>query len=315
MKESAAQLRAGEEIPAAMSKGADIIKAAGFALDYFEIRNADTLAPVASASDGPLRILVASKIGQLAAHRFRHRGNRSGRGLAEIGRRGIGGKVSPPLERAHRPRRHGDHLRLHNKSAATDPVLVAERFDANDLLAGGDFATNHPIERATGEDFVNPLWRHPGDVDVTLRKTLFLCGLHALGDPALQLFDGIAANGELDQVKRHEVPSAGVRVGGRRISTTPPAPVKPESRTRNNQFVDAPDASKSVSRPTMRAPALAQVPRARAQSASAQPAASWPRPKLTPVVKQAATTLVSARRQPVGLDAVRSATPCRALAS
>ena len=64
MKESAAQLKAGEEIPAAMSKGADIIKAAGFALDYFEIRNADTLAPVASASDGPLRILVAAKIGK-----------------------------------------------------------------------------------------------------------------------------------------------------------------------------------------------------------------------------------------------------------
>jgi pantoate--beta-alanine ligase len=64
MKESAARLKAGEEIPAAMSKGADIIKAAGFALDYFEIRNADTLAPVASASDGPLRILVAAKIGK-----------------------------------------------------------------------------------------------------------------------------------------------------------------------------------------------------------------------------------------------------------
>ena len=64
MKESAARLKAGEEIPAAMSKGADIIRAAGFALDYFEIRNADTLAPVASASDGPLRILVAAKIGK-----------------------------------------------------------------------------------------------------------------------------------------------------------------------------------------------------------------------------------------------------------
>ena len=64
MKESAAQLKAGDEIAAVMSKGADIIKAAGFALDYFEIRTADTLAPVASASDGPLRILVAAKIGK-----------------------------------------------------------------------------------------------------------------------------------------------------------------------------------------------------------------------------------------------------------
>ena len=64
MKESAAQLKAGDEIAAVVSKGADIIKAAGFALDYFEIRNAETLAPVASASDGPLRILVAAKIGK-----------------------------------------------------------------------------------------------------------------------------------------------------------------------------------------------------------------------------------------------------------
>ena len=64
MKESAAQLKAGDEIAAVMSKGADIIKAAGFALDYFEIRNAETLAPIASASDGPLRILVAAKIGK-----------------------------------------------------------------------------------------------------------------------------------------------------------------------------------------------------------------------------------------------------------
>jgi len=64
MKESAAQLKAGDEIAAVMSKGADIIKAAGFALDYFEIRNAETLAPVASASDGPFRILVAAKIGK-----------------------------------------------------------------------------------------------------------------------------------------------------------------------------------------------------------------------------------------------------------
>ena len=64
MKESAAQLKAGDGIAAVMSKGADIIKAAGFALDYFEIRDAETLAPVASASDGPLRILVAAKIGK-----------------------------------------------------------------------------------------------------------------------------------------------------------------------------------------------------------------------------------------------------------
>ena len=63
MKESAAQLKAGDEIAAVMSKGADIIKAAGFALDYFELRNAETLQPVTSTGHGPLRILVAAKLG------------------------------------------------------------------------------------------------------------------------------------------------------------------------------------------------------------------------------------------------------------
>ncbi len=63
MKESAARLRAGDDVSAALAGGAGIIKAAGFALDYFEARHAETLAPVSSIKDGPLRILVAAKIG------------------------------------------------------------------------------------------------------------------------------------------------------------------------------------------------------------------------------------------------------------
>jgi pantoate--beta-alanine ligase len=63
MKQSAARLKAGEAIAAAMAAGAEIIAAAGFALDYFEVRHADTLAPIAAVGDGPLRILVAAKLG------------------------------------------------------------------------------------------------------------------------------------------------------------------------------------------------------------------------------------------------------------
>jgi pantoate--beta-alanine ligase len=63
MKESARRLSAGDDIKAAMAAGADMITAVGFALDYFEVRHAGTLAPVASRKDGPLRILVAAKIG------------------------------------------------------------------------------------------------------------------------------------------------------------------------------------------------------------------------------------------------------------
>jgi pantoate--beta-alanine ligase len=63
MKESAARLKAGKEIAPAMAAGAEIVTGAGFALDYFEVRHAETLAPVAAVGDGPLRILVAAKLG------------------------------------------------------------------------------------------------------------------------------------------------------------------------------------------------------------------------------------------------------------
>jgi pantoate--beta-alanine ligase len=64
MKESAGRLRAGDDVAAAMAKGAEMVVAAGFSLDYFELRHAETLAPVASAKDRPMRILVAAKIGK-----------------------------------------------------------------------------------------------------------------------------------------------------------------------------------------------------------------------------------------------------------
>ena len=63
MKESAGRIRAGDSIAPAMAGGAEMIKAAGFALDYYELRHAQTLAPVTSRKDGPLRILVAAKLG------------------------------------------------------------------------------------------------------------------------------------------------------------------------------------------------------------------------------------------------------------
>ena len=37
---------------------------AGFKLDYFEVRHAETLAPIGSVKDGPVRILVAAKLGK-----------------------------------------------------------------------------------------------------------------------------------------------------------------------------------------------------------------------------------------------------------
>jgi pantoate--beta-alanine ligase len=64
MKESAKRLRAGEDVEAAMAGGAELITQAGFVLDYFEARHAETLAPIASMKDGPVRILVAARLGK-----------------------------------------------------------------------------------------------------------------------------------------------------------------------------------------------------------------------------------------------------------
>jgi pantoate--beta-alanine ligase len=63
MKESAKRLRAGDDLAAAMAGGSELVARAGFRLDYFEVRHADTLAPITSVKDGPMRILVAAQIG------------------------------------------------------------------------------------------------------------------------------------------------------------------------------------------------------------------------------------------------------------
>ncbi|MFB9265645.1 pantoate--beta-alanine ligase [Bradyrhizobium erythrophlei] len=63
MKATAGRLRAGEDTAKAMAAGAADITAAGFKLDYLEVRHAATLAPIASLKDGPMRMLVAAKLG------------------------------------------------------------------------------------------------------------------------------------------------------------------------------------------------------------------------------------------------------------
>jgi pantoate--beta-alanine ligase len=64
MKQARAALRNNGRISTAMAAGAKRIEAAGFALDYFELRHAETLAPVRNLKEGPLRLLVAARIGK-----------------------------------------------------------------------------------------------------------------------------------------------------------------------------------------------------------------------------------------------------------
>jgi pantoate--beta-alanine ligase len=63
MKQAVKHIRAGEDIQSALAGSAEMIASAGFALDYLEARHAETLAPIASVKDGPIRLLVAAKIG------------------------------------------------------------------------------------------------------------------------------------------------------------------------------------------------------------------------------------------------------------
>ena len=57
---------------------------------------------------------------------------------------------------------------------------------------------------AASEDLLVALRRHPRDVDVAERKPLLFCGCHAFGNPAFEFLDRLAADGKLDEVKRHD---------------------------------------------------------------------------------------------------------------
>ena len=64
LKASAARIRQREPIEMVLEEGQAEIAHAGFAVDYLEARHALTLAPIASRKDGPIRLLVAAKIGK-----------------------------------------------------------------------------------------------------------------------------------------------------------------------------------------------------------------------------------------------------------
>jgi pantoate--beta-alanine ligase len=64
LRASATRIKKGETIAAVLEAGRAEIARAGFALDYLEARHALTLQPVAARKDGPLRLLIAAKIGK-----------------------------------------------------------------------------------------------------------------------------------------------------------------------------------------------------------------------------------------------------------
>jgi pantoate--beta-alanine ligase len=64
LKASAARIAAGEPIAKVMSEGVIATEAVGFAVDYFEARNAETLDRVETTADGPIRLLAAARLGK-----------------------------------------------------------------------------------------------------------------------------------------------------------------------------------------------------------------------------------------------------------
>ncbi len=64
LKAAAVRIKRGEPIEMVLEEGGAEITRAGFTLDYLEARHALTLATVASRKDGPIRLLVAAKIGK-----------------------------------------------------------------------------------------------------------------------------------------------------------------------------------------------------------------------------------------------------------
>jgi pantoate--beta-alanine ligase len=63
LKETAASIRKGAPVGPTLARGRKAIRAAGFKLDYLEARRAATLEPATSRKDGPIRLLVAARIG------------------------------------------------------------------------------------------------------------------------------------------------------------------------------------------------------------------------------------------------------------
>ena len=65
LKKCAQEIAAGQPIAGVLDAGREEIARARFKIDYLEARNAESLAPATSLKEGPLRLLVAARIGKI----------------------------------------------------------------------------------------------------------------------------------------------------------------------------------------------------------------------------------------------------------
>jgi pantoate--beta-alanine ligase len=64
LAQCAGAIRGGEPFAEALAKANAFAEAAGFAIDYIEARDAETLAPLANLEENPVRLLAAARLGQ-----------------------------------------------------------------------------------------------------------------------------------------------------------------------------------------------------------------------------------------------------------
>jgi pantoate--beta-alanine ligase len=64
LKACAGRIASGESLPRVLDEGGAAIERAGFKLDYLEARHAETLMPLGGLQDGPIRLLVAARLGK-----------------------------------------------------------------------------------------------------------------------------------------------------------------------------------------------------------------------------------------------------------
>ena len=63
LQDCAEKIKQAHPIEGVIDEGRKEIERAGFVLDYLAARQAETLKPIGSKGDGPIRILVAAKLG------------------------------------------------------------------------------------------------------------------------------------------------------------------------------------------------------------------------------------------------------------
>ena len=64
LKDCSARTVSGRSLPEVVAEGRRAIESAGFMLDYLEARHAETLMPIGSNDEGPIRLLVAARLGR-----------------------------------------------------------------------------------------------------------------------------------------------------------------------------------------------------------------------------------------------------------